>query len=316
MNNSILKLIEKMSFGEVQTFSNLAIVPIFVDFTNNLSYLVLDNALNKEFVEIVEINEGGSVPELFLVNKSDEKVLLVDGEELIGAKQNRIINTSLLIQEQSKTKIPVSCVEQGRWSYSSPSFGSSGYSSSSSVRRSKSRSVSASLGTNGTYRSDQNDVWRMVRNLSNSAKVNSASGAMYDVFDSRKDELERLISQFPVHNNQKGYAIFMNGELIGFDYVSDSIVFRDLYNKLLKGYAIEALLNYRNFSEKDYLRDARTYICSIKECNENQYKSVGMGYDYRYINDEIVASALVVNQVSDTVVHFSGHNICESENFG
>ena len=62
------------------------------------------------------------MPELMVENKGDMRVLFIEGEELVGAKQNRILNTSILVPAKSKTKIPVSCVERGRWRYHSPMF--------------------------------------------------------------------------------------------------------------------------------------------------------------------------------------------------
>ena len=61
-------------------------------------------------------SESGSVPELVVENPLAERVLLYDGEELVGAKQNRILNVSVLVEAKSTLTIPVSCVEQGRWS--------------------------------------------------------------------------------------------------------------------------------------------------------------------------------------------------------
>ena len=43
---------------------------------------------------ITEVSEGGSVPELRVVNKGDARILVLDGEELRGAKQNRVLNTT------------------------------------------------------------------------------------------------------------------------------------------------------------------------------------------------------------------------------
>ena len=37
------------------------------------------------------------MPELAFENASAEKILLVDGDELIGAKQNRVVNISILV---------------------------------------------------------------------------------------------------------------------------------------------------------------------------------------------------------------------------
>ena len=55
---------------------------------------------------ITEISTGGSVLELKLVNKPPDKVLVVDGEELMGAKQNRIVNVSFLIAAPFRNRYP------------------------------------------------------------------------------------------------------------------------------------------------------------------------------------------------------------------
>jgi hypothetical protein len=65
---------------------------------------------------IREKGEAGTVPELLVINEADSPVLLLDGEELIGVKQNRTLNTTILLKEHSRTIIPVSCTEAGRWS--------------------------------------------------------------------------------------------------------------------------------------------------------------------------------------------------------
>ena len=111
--------------GEPVEFNRLKIRPIFVDEDRKLPFLDLEEALKQGFIEITEISEGGSVPDLEVSNKSHEDVIILDGEELIGAKQNRIVNTTIVVAATSKLKIPVSCVEQRRWRYSSPSFSAS-----------------------------------------------------------------------------------------------------------------------------------------------------------------------------------------------
>jgi hypothetical protein len=57
------------------------------------------------------------VPDLAVESKGNVRLLFIEGEELVGAKQNRILNTSVLIAAHTKPKIPVSCVEQGRCGY-------------------------------------------------------------------------------------------------------------------------------------------------------------------------------------------------------
>jgi len=78
-------------------------------------------------LKITEINKGGSVPELKVTNTAMQYVLLLDGEELMGAKQNQVLNATVLLRPNSETVIPVSCTEQGRCAYSSEEFSSSGH---------------------------------------------------------------------------------------------------------------------------------------------------------------------------------------------
>lgn len=59
------------------------------------------------------------MPHLVAENHSESLLLLVEGQELIGAKQNRVLNTTVLIKPKSKVTIPVSCVEAGRWHFQS-----------------------------------------------------------------------------------------------------------------------------------------------------------------------------------------------------
>jgi hypothetical protein len=87
-------------------------------------YRTLDDALSRGEVEITEISEQGSVPELQLVNRGSRPVLIVDGEELVGAKQNRVVNLTILVAAQPELTIPVSCVEAGRWRAKSRAFSS------------------------------------------------------------------------------------------------------------------------------------------------------------------------------------------------
>ena len=54
------------------------------------------------------------MPDLGLDNQCDRPVLLLDGEELVGAKQNRILKLSLPAPAGKPIVMPVSCVEAGR----------------------------------------------------------------------------------------------------------------------------------------------------------------------------------------------------------
>ena len=65
---------------------------------------------------------GGSVPFLRAENVGRKPVLILDGEELVGRKQNRIVSASIIILEGEAIDIPVSCMEAGRWNFNRRDF--------------------------------------------------------------------------------------------------------------------------------------------------------------------------------------------------
>ncbi len=133
----------------------------------------LDQALNKGTVRVKETSEAGEVPFLSIQNMIDVPILILDGEEVTGGKQDRIVNASIIIPSNTVIKVPVSCVESGRWHYQQRDF-----QSGNSIFRAKSRavqkeSVTASLRQHGTYYSDQRAVWREVGEILNDLGVSS-----------------------------------------------------------------------------------------------------------------------------------------------
>ena len=82
----------RISLGPSQSFRNLMVVPLLDPSLQTAGWLTLDDALALGVTEITEVSEAGSVPQLRLLNRGDVPVFLLDGEELVGAKQNRILN--------------------------------------------------------------------------------------------------------------------------------------------------------------------------------------------------------------------------------
>jgi hypothetical protein len=123
----------------------MPLFPLLASDAGEPDYMILEEAPGRGAVEITEVSHGGSVPDLKLINKSDHKLLVVEGEELVGAKRNRIVNASFLIAGQTEITIPVSCVEQGRWSYRLQKFASGEKVMPPSMRREHQKVVAMSL---------------------------------------------------------------------------------------------------------------------------------------------------------------------------
>ena len=196
MPSALERRLQSLRFGEVQACENIAVVPLLSPEEGKCSYLTLTEALASWNIAVTEVSAGGSMPELLVVNRGDTPVLLIDGEELSGAKKNRVLNTSILLKGCSETKLPVSCTEQGRWSYTSRACQESGNVMAHSLRARKARSVSASLAESASFLSDQREVWDSIAELQSKACAPSPTSAMSDVFKAGEDDLLQCAQTF------------------------------------------------------------------------------------------------------------------------
>ncbi|MFO7980933.1 MAG: DUF6569 family protein [Candidatus Aminicenantes bacterium] len=313
MEVKIKNFLLNMELGKLQSHQKMGVIPLTTAESNGPEYVTLKQALEKNFLTIKEISESGSVPELKVINNAEIPVLLLDGEELSGAKQNRVLNTSILLKKKSETVIPVSCTEQGRWSYVSDRFDDSNVVMSPRIRRKKARSVSASLRESQEYRSDQSEVWEDIDQMTAEAEVESATGAMKDVFEERRKDLDRYMKAFQYTPGQKGILVFLDGEAAGFDMVSRDSAYKELHSKLVKSYAMEAVLLKNGKEVKNGMKKAKDFINQVTGCEGKKYESAGSGWDHRFEGDEIVGSALVYGR---NVIHAAFFKMTEEEKAG
>ncbi|MCX7159415.1 MAG: hypothetical protein NT176_09780 [Proteobacteria bacterium] len=161
--HEIIASLQGLAIGAPQLHRNLALFPLLAPAGAADAYVLLDEALDRKIARITEVSDGGRVPELAFENASAEKILQVDGDELVGARQNRVVNISILVGGGQRVVIPVSCVEHGRWSYaqSAPGrdFRSGNRTLFAKARAGKMGQVSSSMSERGTRASDQHAVW-------------------------------------------------------------------------------------------------------------------------------------------------------------
>jgi hypothetical protein len=313
MDKDIKKYLSSFEFGEVQHFKNMSVLPILSPLDDSPEYLVLKQALEQHVLVISEVSHEGRVPELKVINKGEVPVLLLDGEELAGAKQNRVLNTTLLLEKKSETIIPVTCTEQRRWSYTSRDFSESGTVMIPKMRKMKSQTVSDSLHESREYHADQGTVWTSIDEMSQRAEVHSRTAAMSDVYEAKTKELDEYLGVFLCIPQQKGLLTFMDEEVVGFDFLSLDSAYALLHPKLVKSYAMEALLQKAPKTEKPDKEKAKDFLKEASKTKEKKYQSVGKGWDHRFEGKKLVGSALKVDK---KVIHMAFFGITESEKAG
>lgn len=291
-----------LKIGEPIRYEALAVFPLFSENGGGgVPYALSDEAIASKIVTVTEVNEGGSVPDLLVENRGDTRVLFIEGEELIGAKQNRVLNVTVLIAAHSKTPIPVSCVEQGRWGYSSRTFGSSGSSSSSRLRHIIKESVSRSARARRGHRSDQGQVWREVHRQQSSLGTDSQTTAMADTVRDHQGEIEQFRDALKPVDGAVGMVVAVGSKVVSIDLLDKPETCAKVWNRLLTGFILDAL-EPGSSGNQATTEDAEALLTSINGLSWESVQTVGEGADYRAEAEKMVASALTFD---GKVIHAS-----------
>jgi hypothetical protein len=272
------ELLDSVTIGPPQVFADVQVFPLFSSRNESSPLLELDEALAKGLVEITEVSDAGSVPQLNVTNSSLRDVIIYDGQQLIGAKQNRTINITVVVPANSTLPIPVSCVEQRRWHYTSPSFASSAQFSYPSLRRSTHSDVTRNKETFGSSESDQSRVWQDISAKAARMEVFSDSMAMSDIYESHAPDMEEMNKTFKVEENQVGYMAFIKGGFAGCDLFGSTDACRGKMEKLLRGYYLDSLdkgVAFERVEIGDILREVRA-------AEHREFETVGKGRERRF----------------------------------
>ena len=294
--NHIQSALSQLSLGQPQSFANMAVFPLIARHAEVPDYLVLEEALNADVGRVTEITEGGSVPELAFENDATARVLLVDGEQLVGARQNRILNISILVPAGKKITIPVSCCEQGRWAYSGGRNFSSG--DSDLFARAKARKmlrVSESMRSRGDRRSDQSEIWADIAQKSTNLNVSSETGAMADLYDQHHQRLDGYVGAFRLEPGQTGAVVALNGQVVGLELFDAPATFARFFRKLVKSFALDAIEVERPVESVPAAEIAQAFIAHLSAASAETFAALGDGEDVRLQGADVVAGALVAD---------------------
>jgi hypothetical protein len=280
----------------------LTVFPLFAEPDSHVEYLLSDEALQAGSVTVQEVSEGGSVPDLLVENTGALRVLFLEGEELVGAKQNRILNTSVLLPAHSKIKIPVSCVERGRWAYRSRQFGSGGRHSPSKLRHTLKSTVTESCLSGTGHRSDQGQVWDEVDQQQATLGVSSQTAAMEDTFVANQEKIDAVAAQFAYPDDAIGVAVALGNKIVAVDLFDKVVTCRKVWRRLLSGFILDALAPIAG-KEPVTQRAVEEALQALRQSSWEKVDAVGDGEEYRVKSgDRTQASALAFG---DALVHGS-----------
>ena len=289
-----------IEIGRSIVFEELTMYPMLGSSEQKLSYITLDEALAAKTASVTEVSESGSVPDLLFRNDGDIPVLLLDGEELIGAKQNRVLNLSILAPANKTITIPVSCVEAGRWSRRTAKFQSSGRSMYARGRAAKSGQVTMSM-RSGNSRSNQGEVWRDISAKAERMAVASDTQAMSDIYESRADKLGEYLLNFEAASRQVGAIFEINGVIAGLDLFDRETTLSRVLPKLVRSYALDAVEMSSDQKKEASAERASQFVGSVSGAAFEWFPAAGLGEDLRLASQALSGGALMVDGA--VVVH-------------
>jgi hypothetical protein len=267
----------RFHLGEPQIAGPLSIHPIFGP-RSGLRLMGLHRAVSAG----VSIAETGNVNLTLVHNPTDCPVLLYEGELIVGAAQNRVIDQPVLVPARTDLQVGVSCAEQGRWDVGeadvfTPSADLLDPSLRAAKRAHANRSASA--------RPDQAAVWREVSERLVAGGVDSPSETVTDLFAARRGELDSVAAEIELRDGQLGAVTLLNGCPLALDIVGSRRVFADLHDQLVHGYALRALdTPHRRLPSAARLSaTADRFLSTALAADRRWIPNVGMGDAYKLV---------------------------------
>jgi hypothetical protein len=231
-----------LTLGEPVFLRNLRVFPIHDDIppSENGSYASIEDALRSHKAAFREL-ETPDINTIAFENNFDKPVVMIDGEEITGAFQNRIIAASSLVESRTSQELAVVCAEEGRWN----ELGGfrSGQCSYPGLR-------SILLQSRRKKKDVQQHVWNEIERKLTVTRTRSTTSSMHDIYVSLDDEVTRYLEGFTgLDDGSVGFIGCAGDRILGCDIFHHPLLYRTFETKLLRSYALDAL-EYRRTASR------------------------------------------------------------------
>ena len=275
----------QLRLGDPQTHGGITIVPLLGAAPPVRSYITLDEAMPLGLA-IEEVDAHGHVPELLVRNPLTTDVLLYDGEEVVGAKQNRVLEASILVAASTTQTIPVACVEAGRWHDDGDRFVAADRVAHPEIRRRKAIDLEHAPLSSGR---SQQTVWAEIDERIHASAIDAPTSALSDVHDAERGRIDDVAGSFALVEGQCG-AILALGDGLCLDLVSRPEVWERLWPKLRRGYLLDGIRHLHDDPTAPEL--IARFADAVESAPSSSRPSPGLGTDLRLHGATVSGSGL------------------------
>lgn len=278
---------------ESQRYKNMKVIPVRMNDVGNSEYLTLKRGINAGFVEVTEC-EVSTVGTVLARNNANVPLVLIDGDEIVGAKQNRIMNRSLIVPPKTTLPISVSCTEQGRWHYGRDDVGG-GFEyefndSRDSIEHFACSDIAADFSTRRYKSQDlfesgecQSTVWNSINDLERKTSFRSRTSALHDNFVNHRPMLDEYLKNFRLEYGQLGAIFIINGQIKGMELFANPSIYQDYHEKIFRSYIMEAITNHQ-FGSAFVEKDVREFLREISRSEFKRSEEKGIGRHLQFAN--------------------------------
>ena len=266
---------------------------------NNNKYLSFSEAIAKNQVQISEVNKEGLLTKLSVSNKSSDNIIILNGELIIGTqiRQDRIVDSTVLIPGYATVLINTFCGEQYRWS---PRL-SNKISTSESLYFSSGRANNAA--DINTKLSKQCRIWSEISEKISDFNVKSFTNSVDQIYKKKKVNVEEIVNFFKIPSEAVGVALGINHQLVNIDIFSNNCMLQIYLPKIIRSIALDS---FKKISKKSYLKkkNVHRFLRQIHQANKQKRKVVEgtLGEELQF-NSESVAGSILYHK--EQTVHFS-----------
>lgn len=250
--------------------------------------VTLDEAKRKGWVEIVE-RPDETVEELEVINNGPKAIFLMAGEVLLGGKQDRIVAKDTIVKPGETVKVPVFCVDQGRWS------GGEKFAPSAKFAPSKVRKAAS-------FEQDQGLVWDNVAAANKSvSEVDptlraSRGDSLKKSFDSqalkdREADAEEVTAEILKIKDVVGVVVMVNGKVQGFEYFGSNTFFGKALPSVMRGVFNDSLIAAKGAKGN---ADAKAAAAFVADCLAGRQSRTSGQAGFSYFKTEAKASSGVI----------------------
>ena len=265
------------------------------------NFLTLEESISKSLVDINEVNSKGTIRYLKVSNKSNQKLLILGSEQIIGnaLKQNRVVNNTTLVPEQTTILLSVSCCEKNRWS---PAVANN-ICTSESLYFTKGR-INNSVDIFDNNKTDQFKIWDDIAEKLDEFNTKSFTGTLEDTYNKNKLYFDEITKYFKINVNDVGVVAAIGNRLVNVEIFSSNKLLKMYFPKIIKSLIFES---YKKTSQNYLLglKDVYKLFRLIEFSEKKLHKPHNdcLGEEIRFNSDRVVGSCL---NYKEKLLHFSG----------